>query len=164
MDKDSPIAVLIRPATLADDSLIASHFLRMWADSPITAVAVVPDGHERVLAFVAEARKDLEFAAFIAEMDGAPVGSASCQLHLTPYPNVLEPSFRRYGYIWGVYVEPDWRRRGLARRLTEATLSHLCGLACTRVILNASPSGRPVYERMGFQPSNEMRLNLDIPE
>ncbi len=153
-------AALIRPATLADDDLIASHFLRMWTDSPTTAGAVVPDGRDRVLAFVAEGRKRLAFAAFIAEVDGAPVGSASCQLHLTPYPNVLEPGYRRYGYIWGVYVEPDWRRRGLARQLTEATLTYLRDLACTRVILNASPSGRPVYESMGFQPSNEMRLNL----
>ncbi len=161
MGKNNPIAALIRPAALVDGGLIASHFLRMWTDSPTTAAAVMPDGHERVLAFVAEARKGLAFAAFVAEMDGAAVGSASCQLHLTPYPNVLEPSYRRYGYIWGVYVEPDWRRRGLARQLTEATLSYLRSLACTRVILNASPSGRPVYERMGFQPSNEMRLNLD---
>ncbi len=84
-------AALIRPATLADDDLIASHFLRMWTDSPTTAGAVVPDGRDRVLVFVAEARKRLAFAAFIAEVDGAPVGSASCQLHLTPYPNVLEP-------------------------------------------------------------------------
>jgi len=74
---------------------------------------------------------------------------------------VLEPGYRRYGYIWGVYVEPDWRRRGLARQLTETTLTYLRDLACTRVILNASPSGRPVYESMGFQPSNEMRLNLE---
>ncbi len=111
---------MIRPATLADDGLIAGHFLRMWTDSSTTVAAVVPDGHERVLAFVAEARKGLAFAAFVAEMDEVPVGSASCQLHLTPYPNVLEPSYRRYGYIWGVYVEPEWRRRGLARQLTES--------------------------------------------
>ena len=155
-------AALIRSATLADDDLIANHFVRMWTEeSPTMAQAVLPDGHERVLAFVAEARERLSFAAFIADLDGAPVGSASCQLHLTPYPNVLKPGFRRYGYVWGVYVEPDWRRRGLARQLTEATLSYLRGLDCTRVILNASPSGRPVYERMGFQPSNEMRLNLE---
>ena len=81
---------LIRPATLVDDEVIASHFLRMWTDSPTTAGEVVPDGRERVLAFIAEARMRLAFAAFIAEVDGVLVGSASCQLHLTPYPNVLE--------------------------------------------------------------------------
>lgn len=151
---------LIRPATITDDELIASHFLRMWTEAPDTAAAVMPDGHERVLAFITEARDRLAFAAFVAEVDGALVGSASCQLHRAPYPNVLEPAYRLYGYVWGVYVEPDWRRRGLARTLTEATVAYLHELSCTRVILNASPSGWPVYERMGFQPSNEMRLTL----
>jgi len=28
------------------------------------------------------------------------------------------------------------------------------------VILHASSAGRPIYESMGFQPTNEMRLHL----
>jgi GNAT superfamily N-acetyltransferase len=132
----------------------------MWIDLGIPAEALEPDGHRRVLAFMAEAREQLAFAAFVAEVGGAIVASASCQLHRPPYPGVLAPGFRQDGYIWGVFVEPAWRRYGLARRLTEATLSHLRGLGCGRAILNASPKGRSLYERMGFQPSNEMRLEL----
>jgi GNAT superfamily N-acetyltransferase len=156
----TPPAVLVRPARTAEDDVIAGNFLRMWADLGITPEAVERDGHRRVLAFIAEAREQSAFAAFVAEAGGAVVASASCQLYRPPYPDVFTPDFRRDGYIWGVFVEPAWRGRGVARRLTEATLSHLRGLGCGRAILNASPKGRSLYERMGFQPSNEMRLEL----
>jgi GNAT superfamily N-acetyltransferase len=156
----APPAVLVRPARTTEDDVIAGHFLRMWADLGIPVEALEPDGHRRVLAFIAEAREQLAFAAFVGEAGGAIVASASCQFHRPPYPNVFTPEFRRDGYIWGVFVEPAWRRRGLARRLTEATMSHLRGLGCGRAILNASSKGRFLYERMGFQLSNEMRLEL----
>ncbi len=135
----------------------------MWTDSPTTAGAVVPDGRERVSAFIAEARERLAFAAFIAEVDGVPVGSASCQLHLTPYPNVLEPGYRRYGYIWGVYVELDWRRRGLARQLTEATLTYLRDLACTRVILNASSCRRTATATLAPREASSRATSAPVP-
>jgi GNAT superfamily N-acetyltransferase len=156
----TPAAVLVRPARTNENDVIAGHFLRMWIDLGIPDEALEPDGHRRVLAFMAEARERLAFTAFVAETGGAVVASASCQLHQPPYPNVLTTDFRQDGYIWGVFVEPAWRRQGLARRLTEATLSHLRGLGCGRAILNASPKGRSLYERMGFQPSNEMRIDL----
>jgi GNAT superfamily N-acetyltransferase len=160
MIDSTPPSVLVRPAQSADDDLIASHFLRMWIDLGTSAEALEPDGHGRVLAFMAQAREQLAFAAFVAEAEGAIVASASCQIHRPSYPNVFTPEFRRDGYIWGVFVEPAWRTRGLARRLTEATLFHLRGLGCGRAILNASPKGRSLYDRMGFQQSNEMRLEL----
>lgn len=150
----------LRTATEADDELIARHFLATWREAGVPAEAVLGDAHARIHAFLAEARAGLGFAAFVAEADGAPVGSAACQFYRAPYPDVLAPSHRRYGYIWGVYVEPAWRRRGIARRLTAATLDHLRALGCTRALLNASPEGRLVYAGMGFQPSTEMRLDL----
>ena len=35
---------------------------------------------------------------------GTVIGCAVCQLH-SLYPDILQPKTRRYGYIWGVYVE-----------------------------------------------------------
>ena len=30
------------------------------------------------------------------------------------------------------------------------------------VILHASDDGRPLYESLGFEPTNEMRISLDL--
>lgn len=36
----------------------------------------------------------------------------------------------------------------------------LKSLGCTRVILHASPFGKPIYSHLGFSESNEMQLDL----
>ena len=64
------------------------------------------------------------------------------------------------GWIIGVYVLPKFRRRGLARELTGATLAWLRGTQCSEAKLHASPFGRRIYEEMGFALTNEMKLIL----
>jgi len=55
--------------------------------------------------------------AFLAEINGTVVGSASCQLFAGIYPHVLADAHRKYGYIWGVYVELSHRGQGIAKQL-----------------------------------------------
>jgi GNAT superfamily N-acetyltransferase len=150
----------IRTGTPADDLTLIEHFVAMWTDLGTPAAAIVPDAAQRVAAFVAEARTSYDFASFHVIEGGAIVGTACCQRYRAPYPDILTPDRRLYGYIWGVYVVPNARRRGLARRLTEVTLDRLRSLGCSRAILNASPPGEGVYRALGFEPSNERFLDL----
>lgn len=64
------------------------------------------------------------------------------------------------GYILNVYVEPDHRRRGLARDVTEACLDTCRARGIHIVTLHASAAGRRLYERLGFAVTSEMRLVL----
>ena len=59
-----------------------------------------------------------------------------------PYP----PEF---AWISMVLVDEEWRRQGLASQLMRACLdrAEYLGLA---PVLDATPAGRPVYERLGF--------------
>jgi GNAT superfamily N-acetyltransferase len=152
--------VTLRPALPADDALLARHFHDMWRDNDVPDEVIVPDWEARVAAFLADARARLDYHGVIAESAGAVVGSAGGQLFAGLYPDVLAPAHRKYGYVWGVYVEEGWRCRGIARRLTEAVLAHLKEIGCTRVFLHSSPHGRTVYDKLGFEPTNEMGLAL----
>ncbi len=60
-----------------------------------------------------------------------------------------------------VYTRPDQRRQGLARRLMEVVLDSCRTLGIRTIILHASEAGRPLYEALGFEPTNEMRLLID---
>ncbi len=122
---------------------------------------MAPDWLEITLEFISQARQTLSYQAFVAEVEGRQiVGSAGCQRFAGLSPNVMKAAERCDGYIWGVYVEPAYRNRGIATQLTQQAIAHLKASGCTHAVLNASPSGKPVYSRLGFIESNLMRLDL----
>ena len=153
------MAYLVRPTTPEDDALIAANFRRMWAEYDLDEL-LADDWLNDTLRFVKQARAGLEYAAFVAEVAGEPVGSAACQVFAGLYPSVFQSDKRKYGYIWGVYVAPEARGQGVAKALTNACTDYLRTIGCTRALLHASPQGEPVYKSLGFEPSNEMRLEL----
>lgn len=141
------------------DDVIATNFYRMWQDFDMHS-GLVENWRGETLAFIAAARDSLEYNAFVAEAAGTTVGSAACQVFGGLYPSVFRPSERKYGYVWGVYVAPPYRGWGIAKALTGACTDHLKSIGCTRILLHASPMGRPLYETLGFVPSNELKLEL----
>lgn len=150
----------IRAAVPAEDALIAEHFYLMWLDNQIASSSIAPCWSEIVLQFMQQARQTQGYQAFVAEVAGRIVGSAGGQRFAGLCPNILSASERCDGYIWGVYVEPAYRNRGIATELTKQTIDHLKQIGCTHAVLNASPSGKPIYERLGFGAGNTMRLSL----
>ncbi|GET36312.1 GNAT family N-acetyltransferase [Microseira wollei] len=152
--------IKIREANKQEDSLIARHFYQMWRDNDVPTQSIQYNWLEITLQFIERARQELCYKAFVAEIDGEVVGSAGCQLFAGLYPQALAEEYRKYGYIWGVYVEPPFRGQGIAKKLTGMTVDYLKSLGCTQAILHASPSGKPVYSSLGFSQSNEMRLDL----
>ena len=70
---------------------------------------------------------------------------------------------RQFGWIMDVYVLPEYRRRGLASRLTQHTIEWLRGKGIVVVRLSASNEAKQagLYQRMGFHFSNDMRMRLD---
>ncbi|MGK7924581.1 MAG: GNAT family N-acetyltransferase [Spirulina sp.] len=152
-------AIQVREATLRDDSLIADFFRDMWVDIEIAEEAIAPNYLALVREYIESARRDLDYKAFIAEEENKAIGCVSCQRFAGLYPNILLKNYQ-YGYIWGVYVIPSHRKRGIATQLTQRAVNHLKSLNCTHAVLNASPMGRSVYESVGFTESNSMRLAL----
>src|SRR5258708_32016106 len=59
-----------------------------------------------------------------------------------PHQAHIEP---QRGNIVNVYVQPEYRRRGLARALTELALAWCRHNGVRMVILHASDAGRPIY-------------------
>jgi GNAT superfamily N-acetyltransferase len=53
-------------------------------------------------------------------------------------------------WIGMVLVHPELRGHGLGRRLMEAALEHLARRGVKSVKLDATPAGKPLYEKLGF--------------
>jgi len=54
-----------------------------------------------------------------------------------------------------VYVQPEYRRNGLARRLIAALENRASAYGCTRLLLETNPAfedAKALYQRLGFTP------------
>ena len=92
--------------------------------------------------------------------EGAVIGGAG--VHIKPQlPRVTADGLRVASdvvpLVVNVYIEPEWRRRGVARALMRAVMNWATERGFDRVVLHASDEGRKLYESLGFEPTNEMR-------
>jgi GNAT superfamily N-acetyltransferase len=69
---------------------------------------------------------------------------------------------RRYGWVMDVYVLPEFRRKGIALKLTAQAVAWLRARNVLMAKLVASDAAKQagLYEKLGFKFSSEMRLSL----
>lgn len=143
-----------------EDEILVGHYLKIWDSYGTPPEHYRPDAAARILSFIRNGREEPRLASFFAIVDGEIAGSASCQLHQSPFPEVIQPEQRLLGYIWSVYVVDAFRRRGIALALTNKVVDHLKSIGCTTAVIHASDAGEPVYQAVGFELAKEMRLKL----
>ena len=67
-------------------------------------------------------------------------------------------------YITSLYVEPDYRHKGIGRTIVEKLIEAAATRGYQIIMLNASDMGKPMYQKLGFvEISNGMILNRDNP-
>ena len=147
----------IRPALLSEAAIIVGHRRAMLAEirpMPADQLDAIAAAFAPWLA--ARMARGEYLGWFGADPAGQVVAGAGLWLmDWPPHMWHLEP---RRGNILNVYVEPAYRRRGLARVLTETALDWCRQNDVRMVILHASDAGRPIYSAMGFTATNEMSL------
>jgi GNAT superfamily N-acetyltransferase/heme-degrading monooxygenase HmoA len=159
--------VRVRLAGAADAPVIAGHRASMFRDMG----QVTPDAYDAV-SRVAEARlrEWLERGEYVgwlamAPDDDAVIGGAGAQRRQAlPHPVRLEDGSvsvaeGRHAIVLNVYTEPAWRRRGVAEALMRHVIRWAGEERLDRLVLHASDEGRPLYQRLGFVATNEMRYH-----
>jgi ribosomal protein S18 acetylase RimI-like enzyme len=150
-----PASAVIRAGTPAELPRFAESWLDMFEEVGIIHEReMVTDWRSRFQAYLHRRMAEGEAAFFVALENGAIVGTAGALIPEYPY---AVHGIKR-GYIFGVQVSPECRHRGIATRLTNAAIGFLRDVGCKKIRLHASPFGRPIYERLGFKPTNEMEL------
>lgn len=134
----------IRIATPDEDEVLVGHYLKIWDSYGTPPEHYRPDAAARILSFIRSGRDERRLTSFLAIVDGDIAGSASCQLHQSPFPEVIRPEQRLHGYIWSIYVGDAFRRRGIALALTNKAVDYLKSIGCTTVVIHASDPGEPV--------------------
>jgi GNAT superfamily N-acetyltransferase len=157
--EEPPSSPSIVAATTAGEIEVGVRYRHaMKVELGLPVESLIADWAERETAYFIRRTAEGGAQWYLAR-DGAAFVGSSCayiddswqaQLHVRPH----------IGWIIGVYVVPEYRRRGIARSLTTAAVDWLRASGCRRAKLHASPYGREIYVDLGFTSGNEMELGL----
>ena len=155
MSKD----ITIRLAVVDDAPVIVHHRHAMFADMGLGNPACLDAVDAMFAPYVARALSDGTYHGWLAQTGiGRVVAGGGLIVHEWP-ASPRDPHPRR-AYILNMYTEPEYRGQGIARRILQAILNRCRVEGFGLVSLHASAQGRPLYESLGFESTNEMRLRL----
>jgi len=154
--------VSIRDASLLDVGTLCAFRTRMFTEMGWSDIQRLEQLAVSYTEYLRENLASGEAAGWIAETHMGAGGSAvpiagACLVWKRVPPSLRNPDGRE-AYLLGVFVDPAWRRRGIARKLVAAAIEQARAQGAAMVTLHASDEGRLLYERMGFVDSHEMRL------
>jgi ribosomal protein S18 acetylase RimI-like enzyme len=144
-----------RRAVPEDAALIAAHRKAMFLAMGGHEGQVLEIMRQSCEPWVRRMIQSERYFGWIVTDDETPVASAGLMLMDWP-PHPLDPTGETRGYLLNVFVDPDYRRRGVARELVEACMSEARQRDIRIVTLHASDAGRSVYDQVGFRQTNEM--------
>lgn len=149
----------IRRATLDDVPAILFHRRAMFTEM---GVGTPPEMDAMEAAFEPWLRQKMAERCYLGWFAIAQNGdvAAGAGLWLMEWPPTVVESNAQRAYMLNVYTHHEYRKRGLAHRLTETIIDWCKANGYHLLVLHASAAGRPIYESMGFELSNEMKLRL----
>jgi len=148
----------IRPAGPDDLPIVLDHRRRMFEGMGYTNPATLDAVNESSAPLLARGLANGSYRGWLAEAESTIVaGGGIVVLDFQAHP--IDPRPRR-AFVVNMYTDPAHRRRGLARRLMETMIAWSREEGLATLYLHASDEGRPLYQSLGFVPSNEMRLQL----
>ena len=116
------------------------------ADAEPTADAIERAGWGARHVKMSFAARHPECRPFVADADGAIVGSGMAMLN------------GPVAWIGTIWVDPAWRGRGLGKALTMTTIEAAEAAGCRTLVLVPTDAGRPLYERLGFDIQAHYRI------
>lgn len=161
------VGYTLRRATTADAGVLARHRAEMFRDMGRLPDDLYDTLVEASRAYFSQAIADGRYVGWVALLRAPPgeiVGGAGLQLReLLPRPDAGGERLVRgpQGLILNVFTERAWRRQGVADALMRELLRWCRENGIESLVLHASDDGRPLYQRLGFTPTNEMRYGGD---
>ena len=119
-------------------------------------LSVVNAGKSFDAAFVERSRDYFTNGAqtTVLAFDGENAVGCATICYVQVMPTYSHPTGNR-AHIMNVYVREEYRRRGIAREMMEMLLDEAKLRGVSQITLDATESGRPLYQALGFESSEE---------
>ena len=76
---------------------------------------------------------------------------ATSGLSFSVAPPSLDRLDGKVAYIMNMFTFPDYRKQGIAMKLLERTVEEAKSRGYSKITLNATDMGKPLYEKYGFK-------------
>jgi GNAT superfamily N-acetyltransferase len=164
-----PSPVIFRFATAADASVLADHRVGMFREMGLLKPHLEDRLHRTSRAYFEAAVPAGEYVGWIGHPldDPTPVAGAGVQFRsMLPRPTLTGDGLLLglEGLVLNVYTVESWRRRGVAQQLMELIIAWAADVGIVRLVLSASPAGKPLYEKIGFAATREMSYGGTLAE
>jgi len=157
-DAPSMAQATVRIAAAKDLDLLVRHRRAMWeaiADIPTRDLDAADDVYRR---WVRTRMRSRRFVGFVVDGRSMPVASGCVWLmDAQPRPGWKTTSA---AYLLSMFTEPGHREEGHATRIVRAAIRWAKARGVPVMLLHASDFGEPVYRRLGFKRTREMRRVL----
>jgi GNAT superfamily N-acetyltransferase len=150
--------IRIREATPDDVPEILRHRRGMYEDMDYRDQRALEAMVSTSESYFLQALVDGSFRGWLALAEERVVAGGG--IVISPWPSHPYDLECRKSTILNLYTYPDYRRRGIAHELMKTMIEWCQKEGFESVFLHASKHGRPLYETLGFEPTNEMRLKL----
>jgi ribosomal protein S18 acetylase RimI-like enzyme len=103
--------------------------------------------------------RDGTYFGFVFSDNGQPVAGIGLMIIDWP-PHPSHPTMDKRGYVLNVYVEPPYRKRGLARELMRLAEAEFAKRGIQFAILHSTEQGRSLYAGLGWNDTVEMSKSI----
>ena len=151
---------VIRPATVDEIDVLTELRLAMFKAMGVEAEDL-SQAIDPIRDYFQEHLPTGAFRVWVAEHNGTPIASIGLVLHSVP-PSPHN-AVGKEAYVMNLVTLPEYRRRGIAKRLLLHVLDVVRSEGIPGASLHASSDGCGLYEELGFVVSDEipeMRLTL----
>ena len=151
--------ITIREAAPSESAVILHHRRSMFRDMDEGTVEELDRMVEVARPWLAQALADRSYRHWLAlDCSGQVAGGGG--VLLCPWPPSPQFPCTQRAVILNIYTEPEFRKLGIARQIMQAILEWLQQQGFRAVNLHTSKEGRHLYEKLGFEATNEMRLKF----
>ncbi|HEX7750074.1 MAG TPA: GNAT family N-acetyltransferase [Bordetella sp.] len=144
----------IRALDVGDLELVCRHREEMFRDAGSDDDVLLPmTEHFRI--WVKPRLLDGSYFGYAMLDGGVPVAGIGLMLIDWP-PHPSHPTQDKRGYVLNVFVEPAYRKRGLARELMRLAQAEFARRGIGYAILHTTAKGQPLYQDEGWAGTTEM--------